>query len=66
MVLPGLGTSKTSESKVSAMRMVGELGGEGTGQAGVQDLPLGQGTEGTLTPRSGGGRLSKCNELTVS
>ncbi len=30
MVLPGFGTSKTSESKVSAMRIVGGLGGEGT------------------------------------
>ncbi len=28
-------------------------------------MPLGQGSEGTLTPRSGGGRLSKCSELTV-
>ncbi len=27
-------------------------------------MPLGQGDEGTLTPRSGGGRLSKCR-LTV-
>ncbi len=32
MVLPGFGTSKTSELKVSAMRMVGELEGEGTGR----------------------------------
>ncbi len=29
-VLDGFGTSKTSELKVSAMRMVGGLGGEGT------------------------------------
>ena len=30
VVLPGLGTSKTSESKVSVTRMVGGLGGEVT------------------------------------
>ncbi len=34
VVLPGFGTSKTSESKVSAMRMVGGLGGEGTVRRG--------------------------------
>src|SRR5882757_8703500 len=34
MVLPGLGTSKTSESKVSATRMVEELGGEVTIRGG--------------------------------
>ena len=34
MVLPRLGTSKTSESKVSAMRMVGGLGGEVTARGG--------------------------------
>ena len=30
MVLPGFGTLKTSELKVSAIRMIGGLGGEGT------------------------------------
>src|SRR6266404_9281951 len=34
IVLPGLGTSKTSESKVSATRMVGGLGGEVTTRGG--------------------------------
>ncbi len=34
MVLPGLGTSKTSKLKVSAMRMVGGLGGEVTARGG--------------------------------
>ncbi len=34
MVLPRLGTSKTSESKVSATRMVEELGGEVTTHGG--------------------------------
>ncbi len=34
MVLPGLGTSKTSKSKVSAMRMVGGLEGEVTVRRG--------------------------------
>ena len=28
-------------------------------------MPPGQDNKGTLTPRSGGGRLSKCKELTV-
>ncbi len=37
-------------------------GWQGTGVLG---MPLGQGNEGTLTPRSGGGRLSKCRVLTV-
>ncbi len=37
-------------------------GWQGTG---VLEMPLGQGCEGTLTLRSGGGRLSKCSELTV-
>ena len=35
IVLPGLGTSKTSELKVSAMRMVGGLAGEGTAHRGA-------------------------------
>ncbi len=34
VVLPGLGTSKTLESKVSVTRIVGGLGGEGTGRGG--------------------------------
>ena len=34
MVLPGFGTSKTLESKVSATRMVGGLGGKGTVRGG--------------------------------
>src|SRR6266404_2264104 len=34
VVLPGLGTSKTSESKVSAMRMVGGRGREVTARGG--------------------------------
>ena len=34
IVHPGLGASKTSESKVSVMRMVGGLGGEGTARGG--------------------------------
>ncbi len=34
IVLSGLGTSKTSKSKVSAMRMVEGLGGEGTARGG--------------------------------
>ena len=34
IVLPGLGTSKTSESKVSAMRTVGGRGGEVTARGG--------------------------------
>jgi len=34
VVLPGLGTSKTSKSKVSATRTVGELGGEVTAHRG--------------------------------
>ncbi len=34
IILPRLGTSKTSESKVSAMRIVGGLAGEGTGCGG--------------------------------
>src|SRR6266404_7126774 len=34
MVLPGLGTSKTSELKVSATRMVGGLGGDVTARGG--------------------------------
>ncbi len=32
---------------------------------GVLGMPPGQGSEGTLIPRLGGGRLSKCSELTV-
>ncbi len=28
-------------------------------------MPPGQGSDGTLISRSGGGRLSKCSELTV-
>ena len=38
------------------------MGWQGPGE---QEMPLGQGDEGTLTSRSGGGRLSKCSELTV-
>ena len=34
MVLPGFGTLKTSELKVSATRTVGGLGGEGTARGG--------------------------------
>jgi len=39
--------------------------GKGLQGTGAQEMPPGQGSERTLTPRSGGGRLSKCSELTV-
>ena len=39
--------------------------GKGSQGAGIQEMPPSQDDEGTLTLRSGGGRLSKCKELTV-
>jgi len=43
MVLPGLGTSKTSESKVSATRMVGGRGGDVTARGVLEGEFLGRG-----------------------